>query len=377
MHLDDGTQVEGRLAKTVEGWKVTQADGAVITIKSDRVLSIEAGKSAGAGAAADRLASLRRAVDHLSDARQVVDRYQKFLEQNTDPAVLEEAGRDLAVWQQRLDQGLVKVGSQWVSTQERDRLRQVAQTEAQSAARSAQPESSQGCPGGDRAIGSRRPHQRRRLFLQGVILYKQEQITPALKAFESANQFQASDAATLNNLGVINWRQKSPVAALSFYDQAMLARPMDRQILDNVAEALHALPPENAKAPAALKAARDFQDQDSQLQQTLAKDGQYRWGSTWVTAKQLDDLKLAENRVKERVDNLARDYDALQAKVGEIDAEVDANNREMHRLQASVTYVDTNGRSSSFRFPAPITICRMTTSSWPPTARPCRPSRKT
>ncbi len=130
---------------------------------------------------------------------------------------------------------------------------------------------------------------------------------------------------------------------MSFYGQAMIASPEAKEILDNVAEALNAVPPENRKAPVVLQAVALFAQQDALLQQTAAQQGMYRWGATWVNAKQLQDLKAAELKIKQTLDNIQLQNDVLQQKIGQIDSEIDANQREMDRLSASRTYTDKNG----------------------------------
>jgi tetratricopeptide (TPR) repeat protein len=351
VYLDDGTHVEGRLTKLSDGWSIALPDGTIVKVKSENVTSIVAARVASPSEAMDRLASLRRAVDHMSDLKQIIDRYNKFLLQSNDRSANDDAKKDLAGWQQCLDQGLVKLGSQWITQQERDRVRQTAGAQA-TAARDLliQNQNKDALAALQQAVTSD-PENPLALYLEGVALYRLNQVTPARKAFEAANEFQPRDGATLNNLAVICWREKSYVAAINYYDQAMTVRPVDKRILDNMAQALHALPDANKKAPAVLHAMKDFQDQDSLFQQMQSKDGMFRWGSTWVTSQQLTELKESEAKVQDQINQLSHDFDALQQKVGEIDGEIDRNTREMHRLAASVTYVDANGMNVQMQLP--------------------------
>jgi tetratricopeptide (TPR) repeat protein len=352
INLTDGTKVEGKIQKTSDGWTVTQKDGSIETIPADKVASIEASRGAeDISVSADRLASLRRVAEHLSDVQDIVNRYQKFIEQTGDQAVVAQAKKDLTLWQLRLDQGLVKLGDGWITADERERRRGLAQSEA--------------LPARDLIANYRYkeadkllqqalqddPECAAALYLQGISLYKQDQVAQSRKAFDAANQFAPTHAPTLNNLAVIAWRQKSFVVAMSFYRQAMMATPVAKEILDNVAEALNAVPDENKKAPVVLQAVALFADQDAQLQQAAAQQGQYRWGATWVTAKQLQDLKADEIRVKQQLDAIQSQFDALQQKIGQIDSEIGANQREMDRLEARSTYTDRNGNNIQMPLP--------------------------
>ncbi len=103
---------------------MTKADGSVVDIDADKVDSIEATPTdAGISVGEDRLLSLRRAVQNMTDPHDIIDRYQKFIATTDNPTVLAEAKQDLQMWQGRLDQGMVKLGDQWIPSGERDRRR--------------------------------------------------------------------------------------------------------------------------------------------------------------------------------------------------------------------------------------------------------------
>src|SRR5205814_8771044 len=56
-------------------------------------------------------------------------------------------------------------------------------------------------------------------YLSGVLYYRQDKTPLARKAFENANSALPGDAATLNNLGAIPWRQNQYSGAPNYYDQ--------------------------------------------------------------------------------------------------------------------------------------------------------------
>ena len=124
IYLKDGTSVEGKIHMTNDGWSVTKADGTVVNIDGDNVESIEASRGdANQSVAEDRLQSLRAATSHMSDLNDIIDHYQKFIKMTGDPTTLADATKDLQMWQSRLDQGMVKLGDQWISADERNQLR--------------------------------------------------------------------------------------------------------------------------------------------------------------------------------------------------------------------------------------------------------------
>jgi tetratricopeptide (TPR) repeat protein len=289
------------------------------------------------------LNSLRRVAEHSSDIQDIINRYQKFIAQSGDLSVAAEAQNDLEIWQDRLDKQMVKLGDQWITADERERRRALADTEA--------------APAKELIVKYRYkeaakilqqaiiddPQSAPALYLQGVLFYKQEQVMQSRKCFEAVSQIVSDHAPMLNNLAVIAWRQKSFVIAMNYYDQAMMSAPEAKEILDNVAEALNVVPSENQAAPVVLQAVKLFAEQDAILQKLAAAQGMYRWGATWVTAKELEELKADEARVKQQLDVLQQQMDVVQQKLGQIDAEIDQNQVQMDRLSAQSVFVDRYG----------------------------------
>jgi Flp pilus assembly protein TadD len=352
VNLTDGTQLEGKIQKTSDGWTVTKSDGTVVAVDADKVASIEAIPTSNAvSIAKDRLESLRRVASHSLNVQDIINRYQIFIAQSGDPSVAAEAQKDLAVWQDRQDKGMVKLGDQWITADERERRRAAAETEA--------------LPAKDLIANYRYkdagtllqqaiiddPQSAPALYLRGVLLYKQDQVMQARKSFEAVIPLVPDHAPTLNNLAVIAWRQKSFVVAMNYYDQAMMSAPVAKEILDNVAEALNVVPSENQAAPVVLQAVKLFAEQDAVLQKLAAMKGMYRWGATWVTAKQLEELKADEARVKQQLAALQQQSDAFQQKLSQIDAQIAQNKVEMDRLSAQSIFIDRNGNTIQMPLP--------------------------
>ncbi len=346
LHLMDGTKVEGNVKKSADGWIVTGADGEVTNVPAGAVRSIELKSSGGAGGAGGkggplppevaerRLYSLRRSVENLSNLSDIVQRYQRFVEQNKGTELGQAAEQELAVWVDRQSRGLVKVGQEWVTEEQRRAL--LAQTIA------AVSEARQLMKDGRnkeadallvKAMGVD-PRSASVQYLRGVLKYRQNEVPAARKAFEIVIDEITNHAPSLNNLAVILARQNQPAASMGMYDRAMQAEPLNRHILDNVAEGFYALSPSERKAAIVQRALKRFLEQDEQLQQEMANRGQFRWGATWVNQQQLDELKAAEVKIKGRLDQLAAEFDAVQARMNTIVQDVESNNRTMRNLES-------------------------------------------
>jgi len=342
--LKDGSRVTGDIKKGDSGYVITQADGKIEVVPFDVVKSLEL-QSANAppDAARENLASLRRSIEHDDNLYRIIGRYQQFIKSNGSSDVAEQAKQDLAIWQQRKDAGMSKYGALWVTDADKAKLKEKTLQTADAARRLIKAEHFNEADSLLNQVLSEDPRLPTALYLRGLLQYRVEQLPPARKSFETVNLLVPNHTPTLNNLGIVLARQNQVSASLGMFDAAMLSSPRNRLVLDNVAEMLNALPDEQRANPAAQKVARHFTEQDVDLQKQLAPQGLHRWGSTWVTTDELESLKAAERAVKDKLDQLSANFDAVKGEIANIDRDIDDNDRSMHRLEASSYVRDVNG----------------------------------
>jgi tetratricopeptide (TPR) repeat protein len=204
-------------------------------------------------------------------------------------------------------------------------------------------------------------------YLRGLLLYRQDQLMPARREFEQVNTLVPNHAPTLNNLAVVLARQNQHPASLNFYDQAMLASPRDKELLNNVAEAVYMMPDNVHGTAVAQRVLRRFTEQDEELSRELERQGVHRWGATWVTSEQLEQLKQAEREAKDKLDQLASEFDAVKVRITNIERDIEENERAMRRLETSAYVVTSTARSSRPR-------CRPRTANSRTTSENCRRS---
>jgi tetratricopeptide (TPR) repeat protein len=335
IHLKDGTQVEGVIHRGDDGYTVTTAGGSVTAVPLENVDSIEIKPASTPEASMQRLGSLRRAVENLSDIDLIIQRYESFLTQNAGSPAATAAQKDLDQWQDRQAKGLVKVGTRWVTPQEQAEIQQRAGGVADELRQTMkQGRLKEAAAVLDQALADS-PTNISLLYLRGVLMYREEQLPPARKAFEAVFAQAADHAPTINNLAVILWRQNAFIAALNDYDAAMLAAPVSREILDNVAEALNALPANERKGPVVAKVIRHFTEQDEELQKKMAVRGLTRWGATWVTAAEADRLAAQEKEIQTQLDQMSHQFDALQARINAIDQTISQDQLEIQQIQST------------------------------------------
>lgn len=352
IHLKDGTQLEGEIKKGPDSYRVRTADGGTTQVPLENVASIELKAAATPEASLQRLASLRRAVENIPDIKTVLDRYQSFIQQNAGTPAATQARADVDIWQDRQARGLVKVGSKWMTVEEQAdiqrRMGGVADALRQTMKQGRLKEAGTVL---DHAMADD-PQNVSLLYLRGVLSYRQEQLPVSRKAFEAVFSQVSDHAPTLNNLAVILWRQNAMTAALNDYDAAMLAAPGSREILDNIAEALNALPENQRKGLVVAKVVRHFKEQDEELQKKMAEKGMTRWGATWVTQAQADKLAAQEKEIRGQIDQMSKDFDSMQASINAIDRTITADQNEIRQIDAESLATDSSGKVVRLPYPA-------------------------
>ena len=351
--LTDGTRLEGDLKRTPDGYDLTDASGKVQHIKTSQVASITLGKSdaASPASAKDRLASLKRSVEPLNDLNQIIDRFNRFIEQTADEGVKADAQKELASWQAKKDQGLVKIAGKWVTEDEKEKILSSTNDLAEKAWTALQANRNKEAEEllkQTLEIDAAHPLG---LYLQGVLYYRQNKLPLARRAFEGVAENLPEHAATLNNVAIIFVQQKEVIRAMPFFDRAMLAMPDNKYILGNVLEVLMTLPESQQKNSAVVKVQKRFAEQDTRLSQTMAKAGWYRWGGLWVDQAKIDQLKKEEADVKARMDNLQREFDSAEGRLREITGKIDSNERYLYDLRQRSAYRDANGNLVRVPYP--------------------------
>src|SRR3954447_18128063 len=356
--LKDGTRLEGDVKKTDGGWTVTTKDGRTVNVAADKVKSIAVGGRVGANgkdSAADAMSgllSLRRSVENVNDLKQIIDRFTKFIDAHKDTPAAAEAKQDLAMWQDRLERGLVKLGTHWVAPDERSRIADQAQQLADQAremmlhgrVRDADPILQQALDADPQCVPA--------LYLRGVAFYQQNKIPDARKMFEAVNALISDHPPTLNNLGVILSRQNALMPSLNHYDQAITAQPVNKVLLDNVAEALAALPDNDRKNQVAQKIFRHFTEQDTRLQEVMAAQGFYRWGSTWVDRPTMERYRDEEKVVNDKLATAKAEFETSRRRLQDVDQRLAQLDDELRRIETEGCSRDpTTGRL--VRWPLP------------------------
>jgi hypothetical protein len=353
LYLKDGTKLQGDLKHVDNGWTVS-ADGKTTSVSADQVKSIELtpAKDVGPKAAAERLESLRRSVENVDDLSEIILRYHRFIDQVNDPAAVAQAKDDLEIWQDRSNQKMVKVGKKWILPGDRAKLideatglaEQARQLMKQGRAKEAEPILTAALDDDSQNVSA--------LYLLGLLRYQQQQFLAARKALDVVAFLVPNHAPTLNNLAIVQWRQRQYVPALVSYDGAMLALPATKTILDNVAMALAVLPIAYRNSPVTQRVTRRFQEQDRLLAEQMAGSGLHRHGTEWISDADFQKMQQDEKVKQAALDAMAVDFDKAKDRLTQIDRDIEDTESQMHRLEAS-SYIRDPASGALLRLPLP------------------------
>ncbi len=340
--LSDGTKIEGDIKREGNDYRITTADGKSLLINENQVTGIELKRRATGD---DRPSTLRRSVENLGDINQIIDRYQKFIEQNKNAPFATEAQKDLDLWKQRKDQNMTKVAGRWVSPNEREELRAKAASVADQARALIKQNQLKEADALLNDALARDPANASALYLRGYLALKNDQLLAARKAFEAVNQLTPHHAPTLNNLAITLFRMNQRIPAMSVYDQAMAAKPQDVRILTNVAEALHVLAGNELSGDIVKRATKRFNDQESLLESEMLTQGYKRWGSGYISREEYDrfDQEAKQNEEKIAANQNAQTKINLQRQ--SIQQSIEQDQESMRRLENSrLGATDSQGR---------------------------------
>lgn len=354
VHLKDGSTLHGDVKRNGDQYLVVAEDGTTTVVKPEQVQAVEVGRApttSSADQAALGLASLRRAVQRVGDTASVIARYQQFLDRYGGTPSGAEALKDLAIWQDRQRRGLVLLGDQWMTLAERAQRQQQAQDLAKRAAEAmTHGPALQADALIDQAL-SANPQDPSALYLRALVLAGRGDVASARRMLEASDQAMPNQGPTLNNLAVLLWRQKQRTTALHYYELAMAAGALDRRIVDNVAEALHAADKATLNGRSAQRTQQLFAHQESQIEQALAAQGWYRWGSSWINQDQQAQLQAQQQEVQQRVADVERGARDAQDQIHNIDADITNYQQSIQQIESNSYARDAKGNLVQLPYP--------------------------
>lgn len=352
LSLVNGDSLSGALKRGDGGWNITLDDGSVRWVSDREVKAIElSSKSATPNRAAEGLRSLQRSVEFSDDLPRIIQRYRTFIEQTKDPATLQAAKAELAIWQSRLDRHLVKVGKQWMTPDERTVLVRKWRQNAEQARLLMKDSRDREAAKLINQTLEEDPQNASALYLRGVLADKRLDFQESKKAYQAVQQALPLHAPTLFNLSLVLAKQNQWPASCVSMEQALTAAPITQVLLDSAAELLNLVPQESRRTPAAQKLLRTFLDQDAKLQKTMQSRKLYRWGATWINEDDHAQIQKQSDEVQKKIAEIQKKFDVVQDRLKSIDTRLRDNELSMRDMEQRSTYRMPDG--SLVRVPLP------------------------
>lgn len=349
VHFNDGTTAEGKIYRNGSNWTLITPDGQSRTIAASDVSSIELGNSG--SNLLDQLASLRRSLDLSANPEQAVARLQAFIQHNAGSPAAEDAKKDLVLWQDRLDKHLSKIGGDWMTPEQANQLRQQTVFIADHARQLMRQGKIYEAAQLINQIIDVDPNNAAAFYLRGLVDCDNNQPLTAEKDFAVVATVVPRHGPTLNNLAVLSFHVGHFGTAAQQYGMALQCDPMDRRVIDNVAEMLHDFP-SNLNLPELRALQAEFAQQEAALEHLMAKQNLNRWGSKWVTNEQMQQIQAAQKLVHDKLTELATDQTKAQAEITAVDQQITEDEKSQQQIANTSYVVDpTTGRMAYTTYP--------------------------
>ncbi len=360
--LTDGTELVGKVTRITDGkrngYEITDADEVVTFVPATRVRRIVVGRDTTTQPAdapspsQTRLDSLRRSVANIEDLAQIVQKYEVFLEQleQTDP-IARTVRDELAQWRDRLDRGMVRLGDEWVTGEEREQTLASAFGRVNEARLTLQSGNTAEAMALATALIDDPTTKAGGHYLLGVLAFNRNDIAVARQQFEAVRELEPRHAPTLNNLATIQTQLGRAERAMWFLAEAMEVAPVQADVLDNAAEALQLLDGRAADDRNSQRVRALFDEQDLQLQAQRRDAGLFRWGGQWLNKEQFDQLDVIRKEVEAEVAKLKEQYDDHALEIRQIERQIESNLTFMRQLEQQTLRRDAEG--NIIRFPLP------------------------
>ncbi len=301
-----------------------------------------------------RLESLRRATAGLTDIDLTLKKYDAFLDDAMDAAVVIAANADRRQWELRQVGGFVKVGDDWMTPADRQTLLAAALARIDDARQAVSQDAADALPLVESLLADPLT-QPAGAYLSGVVALQAGQLSTARQQFERVRAVNPTHAPTLVNLAVIQTQLGRPERATWFMAEAIAAASDRRSVLDAAAELLNML--DEPRDRNAEKLAAVFAEHDKTMQQQLKEQGLYRYGGIWIDAERRKAIEEEQAEVEAAVGELKSQYDTLAQEIRLIEREVSANEAAMRQIEIQSTVRDAEGRL--IRLPLPAEFGRL------------------
>ncbi len=331
IELSDGRKFSGNLSRSGDVITIRTDDGKTITARPAEIAKVTlTSNTTPEEAAAAEWTRIGPLVKSADDIQAVMALYQNFLAKFPQAKQAPDAQAALSSFQTLAKSDPVKFRGHWIARSQIDVLVKQWTDAAKPALalyKAGRLKETLDALKAPLADDAQNPDA---LTLAGLAAYRLNTLPLARTHFTA---LAAADPASLlaeNNLAVISFQQKQNGEGLSHYAKALQINAYNRQVLDNIAEALNAyLAASGDKSGLSYRALlKLYEPAEAAMEQQMAKLGLQRWGSTWVT--------------KDRAAELAKYADSLKDRLTEIDAQYRQARDTLAALDTQIKQCDSD-----------------------------------
>jgi len=337
VELTDGRKVNGSIKYQGNNVILTGADGTTIQTTRDKVKSVTLTSTLTPDQAASaEWARISVQIKSAGDLGAIIKLHQDFLAKYPKAAMAKDVTDSLTVYEQLSKNDPVKFRGRWMPrAQVEVTIKKWAEDvrPALDLYRAGKMKETLDAIKPILAADDQNPDA---LTLGGLAAFRNNALPQARTYFTSLVTADPTSVLAENNLAIVSFQQKAQAEGLIHYGKALQIKPDNRLLLDNIAEALNSFTGDrNGTAYKALQ--RQFEQAEARLETTMAKQDLHRWGSSWVTQKQFEQLTQRQKTLQDQFSQLEVQHKAAAQQYAGLDAQILQTQQDVEIAVANIS----------------------------------------
>ncbi len=311
IELSDGRKFNGSLSRSGDTITIRTDDGKTITARPGDIAKVTLTSSVTPEEAATaEWVRMGPVVKSADDIQAIITLYQNFLTKYPNAKQAGDAKAALSSYQAIAKSDPVKFRGRWLARAQIDVLLKQWTEAAKPALELYKAGRMKEVLDAAKAALTDDAQNPDALTLAGLAAYRLNTLPLARTHFTTLAGADPTSLLAENNLGVILFQQKANGEGLSHYVKALQISGENRQVLDNIAEALNTyLAAGGDKNGLSYRnVVKLFEPAEAKMEQAMAAHGLQRWGSTWVTKERATELTRYAESVKDNVAKIDAQY---------------------------------------------------------------------
>ncbi|MEI7767405.1 MAG: hypothetical protein WCJ97_08215 [Phycisphaerae bacterium] len=178
------------------------------------------------------------------------------------------------------------------------------------------------------------------LAIMGMVAVRQNQILLAREWFIHMTEFDPDSVLGWNNASVAALQLKREPEALLNFSKALQSGGDNRLVVDNVADFLGSYSGSKT-LPSYISLTATYAQAETRMVALMAKQGLYRYGSSWVTKEERNNLDATAQLLYGKIRELDLQYRQNQLAYDSAVGQIESATRDWNTTVANINYYDT------------------------------------